>query len=132
MGQIEKEFASPEASPSEISSVVAGLSTSTVEAPRTLSAPLLQKLDQIAEGHHGTVPLHGRLFAQWMHHAFPRECPYPHVSGTTTPQTASEWIEQEGSARASKSEMLEFAAAAAASTFVAHEEEELTHWTHEE
>ena len=28
------------------------------------------------------VPLHGRLFAQWMHYAFPRHCPFPHVSGT--------------------------------------------------
>ncbi|CAE7211809.1 unnamed protein product [Symbiodinium sp. CCMP2592] len=28
------------------------------------------------------VPLHGRLFAQWLHHAFPRDCPFPHVSGT--------------------------------------------------
>merc|ERR1719281_2166442 len=26
------------------------------------------------------VQLHGRLFAQWLHYAFPHECPYPHLS----------------------------------------------------
>lgn len=130
MSQMEREIASPDASPAQIAGIVSGLTTTTVTQPRTLSAPLLQKLDQIAEGHHGSVPLHGRLFGQWMHHAFPRECPFPHVAGTTTPQTASEWIEQAGTARASKDAMEQFAAAAAAG--VAHEEEELTHWTHEE
>ncbi|OLP24478.1 hypothetical protein AK812_SmicGene48940, partial [Symbiodinium microadriaticum] len=25
-------------------------------------------------------PLHGRLFAQWMHYAFPHECPYPQIA----------------------------------------------------
>jgi len=93
--QLEKEFQSPEADPKEILAVVAGLSSSTVSGPRELSAPLIRRLEDIADGHHGTVPLHGRLFTQWMHHAFPRECPFPHVSGTTNPMAESEWIEQE-------------------------------------
>jgi hypothetical protein len=45
----------------------------------------LERLDEVAAHHGGLVPLHGRLFAQWMHYAYPRECPYPHVSGTTSP-----------------------------------------------
>merc|ERR1712151_1332140 len=32
----------------------------------------------------------------WMHHAFPRECPFPHVSGSKNPQTPSEWIDETG------------------------------------
>jgi len=76
------------------------------------------------------VPLHGRLFAQWMHHAFPRECPFPHVAGTTNPQAASDWIEQAGSARATKAEMQKIIAAWNAAGPI--EDEELTHWTHEE
>merc|ERR1712203_151284 len=32
-----------------------------------------------ATRHGGHVPIHGRLFAQWMHFAFPLECPYPQV-----------------------------------------------------
>jgi len=132
-GQLEKEFETPDAAPKDIASFVAGLSSSTITGPRELSAPLVRKLEDIADGHHGTVPLHGRLFAQWMHHAFPRECPFPHVAGSTNPQAASDWIEEVGTARASKVEMEKFAASfAAAGLSSPHEEEELTHWTHEE
>jgi len=42
------------------------------------------------------VPLHGRLFAQWLHHAYPRECPYPHVAGTTHPQDTDDWLKNTG------------------------------------
>merc|ERR1719238_1804739 len=44
MGQLEKEFASPEVSPADIAARVADMSSSSVTAPRALSAPLLQKL----------------------------------------------------------------------------------------
>merc|ERR1719336_1220857 len=40
--------------------------------------------------------LHGRLFAQWMHHAYPRECPFPHVSGSTSPLSPDEWMQLRG------------------------------------
>lgn len=96
MGHVEREIASPEAEPSRLVEVVAEMGSSTVPAPRMLAAPLLYRLNEVAEGHGGTVPLHGRLFAQWMHHAFPRECPFPHVSGTKNPQTPDEWIEERG------------------------------------
>merc|ERR1719220_751581 len=58
--------------------VVSSLHSETVHAPRNLSGVLLSRLEQIAELHRGKVPLHDRLFAQWMHHAYPRECPFPH------------------------------------------------------
>jgi len=119
--QLEKEFQSPEADPKEILAVVAGLSSSTVSGPRELSAPLIRRLEDIADGHHGTVPLHGRLFTQWMHHAFPRECPFPHVSGTTNPMAESEWIEQEDMQKISD-----------AAQGISIENVELTQWTHEE
>merc|ERR1719291_1019423 len=31
-----------------------------------------------------------------MHHAYPRDCPWPHEVGTTSPQTPNEWMEQNG------------------------------------
>merc|ERR1719384_1041018 len=37
----------------------------------------MSRLGEIAEHHDGYVHLHGRLFAQWMHHAYPRECHFP-------------------------------------------------------
>lgn len=56
-----------------------------------LTKALNGQLQKIADTHSGKVPLHGRLFAQWMHYAFPRECPFPHRSGTAISQTPDEF-----------------------------------------
>jgi len=77
LGHVEEEVKGPSALPSQIAAVVSNLHSETVHAPRNISRVLLSRLEQIAELHHGKVPLHGRLFAQWMHHAYPRECPFP-------------------------------------------------------
>ncbi|CAK0852007.1 unnamed protein product [Prorocentrum cordatum] len=37
------------------------------------------------------VPIHGRLFAQWLHYAFPRECPFPHKAGAASARTPAEF-----------------------------------------
>jgi len=58
-----------------------------------LKAGLHVKLQHIAETHQGKVPLHGRLFAQWMHYAFPQECPFPHRSGQALARTPVEFGE---------------------------------------
>merc|ERR1719378_337673 len=58
---------------------------------------LIGALGQVAEHHGGEVPLHGRLFAQWMHYAFPHECPYPHTStSAVVPLSPSEFTKQTG------------------------------------
>merc|ERR1712217_150110 len=51
---------------------------------------------EVAAQHDGRVPLHGRLFAQWMHHAYPHECPYPHKAGSTRPMGPDEWLAEKG------------------------------------
>jgi hypothetical protein len=99
LGHLEREIAAPEATSARIATLVSQLSSSSVVAPRKLPQALLDRLEEITSHHGGTVPLHGRLFSQWLHHAFPRECPYPHVSGTTNPQTADEWLESTGDAK---------------------------------
>jgi hypothetical protein len=96
LGHLERDIAAPEATPARIAKLISELSSSSIVAPRQLSQVLLERLGAIAATHGGTVPLHGRLFAQWMHHAFPRECPYPHLSGTTSPQTPDEWLQSTG------------------------------------
>merc|ERR1719379_1625969 len=83
LGALERHIGAPEATPAIIAQLVSGLSSDTVHVPRQLSASLKDRLSEIASHHGGRVPLHGRLFAQWLHHAYPRECPYPHLSGTT-------------------------------------------------
>jgi len=91
VGHLERELGTPDATPAAIAAIVAVLPSASVPDGRILPAALLARLDQIATAHHGLVPLHGRLFAQWMHHAYPRECPYPHISGTTKPQISEDF-----------------------------------------
>jgi len=92
MVRLENQIASPFGAPWEIELLVAMTPSDTVDAPRNLSSTLRGRLDDIAAQHAGKVPLHGRLFAQWMHHAYPRECPYPQAAGpTAAPMTPTEW-----------------------------------------
>merc|ERR1719498_280416 len=93
---LEKSLVAPEATSAQIIKLVSALPSSSVTAPRTLSATLLTRLDDVAASHGGTVQLHSRLFAQWMHHAFPRECSFPHMSGTTKQEPASTWSDGDG------------------------------------
>mmetsp|Transcript_21825 Transcript_21825/g.68905 ORF Transcript_21825/g.68905 Transcript_21825/m.68905 type:complete len:618 (+) Transcript_21825:97-1950(+) len=96
MTHLEREVGSSAAKPARVAELVAALPSNTVQAPRNLSAQLLDRLVQVAAVNGGQVPLHGRLFAQWMHHAYPRECPYPHEAGVANPQTPDEWIRETG------------------------------------
>lgn len=96
LGHLEKQIAAPAAPVSRIIEVVELLPSATVEAPRTLPAPLLERLEEIAAQHGGLVPFHGRLFNQWLHHAYPRECPYPHLSGTSNPVTPDKFVAETG------------------------------------
>merc|ERR1740120_360101 len=117
LGHVEKELGVPSASPSQIAAIVSSLPSDTVYAPRNLSTALLHRLGDIARLHGGNVPLHGRLFAQWLHHASPRECPFPHVIGATNRISPTEWMDamDVDSAEASEQEM---------STLVRFEEED--------
>jgi len=84
MEHLEREIAMPTAEPQRIAALVASMPSDTVDAPRNLSTALLSRLDEIAERHAGRVPLHGRLFTQWMHHAYPHECQYPQTQTAST------------------------------------------------
>jgi hypothetical protein len=96
IGQLEARIAAPKANPSVIVSLVENMASATVKSSRKLSFTLTKRLQDIADLNGGDVPLHGRLFAQWMHHAYPRECPYPHKAGTTRQKTADEWLLETG------------------------------------
>jgi len=90
--QVEVAVGAPVAEPRRLADIVSGIASETQTAPRNLSSLLLTRLEEIGRYHHGQVPLHGRLFMQWLHHAYPRECPYPHASGTVNPVSQEEWI----------------------------------------
>jgi len=105
MKVIEKQIGGPMADPDQIISIVESQSVFTIDPPPGLGK-LRHRLVSIAERHHGKVPIHGRLFAQWMHHAFPTTCPYPHEAGKTNPQTPDEWMTDTGrDIKASKDEV---------------------------
>jgi hypothetical protein len=106
---LERKIVSPTATPAQIAALVQSMPSSTVTAPRTLPPALLERLERVSALNGGQVPLHGRLFAQWMHHAFPRECAYPHETGTISALTPDEWMKETGqeNSKATTEEMLE-------------------------
>jgi hypothetical protein len=77
MNEIEEHVKGPSASSHHLLGLLQNMSSSTIDAPRQLSSEMTGRLEQIAEQNAGTIPVHGRLFAQWLHYAFPYECPMP-------------------------------------------------------
>jgi hypothetical protein len=134
--RLETDIAAPEAKPAQIIELISALPSSSVSVPRTVSATLVKRLEDIAVGHSGLIQLHSRLFSQWMHHAYPRECPFPHVAGTTSQAKPGEWTENSGvEAQASEEELLQFTSETNSSSISLEEVEDmhdLMMWTHEE
>lgn len=90
MNDIEGHVKGPAASSKQLLSMLGNMSSTTVDAPRTFSPSMKSRLDQIADQNEGTIPIHGRLFGQWLHYAFPHECPLP-VAGVNA-LTPSAWL----------------------------------------
>jgi len=95
LSAIERSIGEPYARPGDIALVTKSLPS--LEGDRVdLSAAMMGKLHQVAALHGGRVPLHGRLFALWMHHAYPRDCPHPGQTGTTKQLFPLEYEETTG------------------------------------
>jgi len=107
MGQLEASIGAPMGDAKKIEKLVADLRSDPDAATKSLPAELLRRLKDVSDYHDGQIPLHGRLFAQWMHHAFPRECPYPQEFAENS-QTPAEWMRDSGeeSTKASEQERL--------------------------
>mmetsp|Transcript_8585 Transcript_8585/g.18327 ORF Transcript_8585/g.18327 Transcript_8585/m.18327 type:complete len:589 (-) Transcript_8585:181-1947(-) len=91
LSELEGRVKGPTVPAAELLAMVGNISSPTVDAPRQLPSVLAAKLSAVADRHAGEVPLHGRLFAQWLHYAFPRECPFPHKTGIAASMTPSEY-----------------------------------------
>lgn len=133
--EIEVKVQRPAATPAELLTLVGNMTSQTSldhdEAPH-LGASHRTQLEQIAATHGGVVPLHGRLFAQWLHYVFPRECPFPHKVGTASLKTPSEFGD---SAIATKSDMEDHASSEASDLPSRVEKDELewmSQWDSEE
>jgi hypothetical protein len=127
LGEIEVAINAPTALPSDILTVVGTMSIPTLlddDSSPHVDKGLVSQLEQIAKKHGGMVPLHGRLFAQWLHYVFPRECPFPHKVGMVSSVTPLE----HGQAIATAEEMQKHAANASAFDFVDSVSEEELQW----
>jgi len=96
MSFLERSIQAPHATAKTILGIVSTWSPSPSSTNGTLAPALVNKLEDIASHHGGVVPLYGRLFSQWLHFAYPHDCPYPHVSGTTQLLNDFEWREKTG------------------------------------
>jgi len=132
VAEVERGIAAPTGAPPDIARIVSQISSDTVDGPRNLTSEMMSKLESVASRHGGRVPLHGRLFAQWMHHAFPNECPHPHVSGTTAPKTTVEFEKSGRNATVSDEERTHHIAAQAPFWRSAAGETEELAWSDEE
>jgi len=128
LGEIEVKVGAPVATPAQLLGIVANMTSHSAslddDEPPQLKGSLTTQLEQIADSHDGTVPLHGRLFAQWLHYAFPRECPFPHKMGDTTSKSPFAY----GNFQASKDEMQKHVNSAESEVPHAEETEEELHW----
>eukprot|EP00927_Polykrikos_kofoidii_P056902 TRINITY_DN509_c0_g2_i1.p1 TRINITY_DN509_c0_g2~~TRINITY_DN509_c0_g2_i1.p1 ORF type:complete len:601 (-),score=97.11 TRINITY_DN509_c0_g2_i1:84-1781(-) len=85
---LEGALGGPVAEPDRILHLVGNMTNFEDDAP-VIDALLLRQLERIAHLHGGKIPLHGRLFAQWLHFVFPAECPFPHVAGAVSAMPVS-------------------------------------------
>lgn len=109
MSQIEHTFMSPKVSPNQLWGLLSNISTevdkdldihgSPLHGPT--GAHLHLSLSSIATKHGGFVPIYSNSFSNWLHFAFPRECPLHQALATTQlqpnistelSQAPAEWI----------------------------------------
>jgi len=135
---IEAAIAAPFAEPDQLLAIVANMTSMSSfddEVAIRIDGALRAQLETIAASHGGIVPLHGRLFLQWLHYVFPRECPFPHKSGTVA---AVAPLEYAGNYVATSEEMRSHSALASTSDLnVTFEEEQaesqwMSQWSEEE
>jgi hypothetical protein len=94
LSEIESVIQEPAATASAILYIVNNMTLQVSlddEVLPNMDSNLVNQLEQIADKNGGLVPLHGRLFAQWLHYVFPRECPFPHKMGTISTITPAEY-----------------------------------------
>jgi len=90
MNELESKIRAPSTSPESLLAAILNLTSPSADM-RVSESMAASRLRAIAEHHGGEVPLHGRLFAEFLHYAFPTECPYPHILEDAEALSPSSW-----------------------------------------
>jgi len=90
MTEIEDAVQSPTATVTQLLTSVDDI-MGTLDEQASVPELVRSQLMDIAAIHHGNIPIHGRLFAQWLHFVFPQDCPFPHKAGTVSSLTPHEF-----------------------------------------
>jgi hypothetical protein len=101
LATLERSVAAPAVAAAELPKLKAAL-----PGP-ALREPLLQELHALVEKESGMLALHGHAFAEWMHRAFPLECPSPRNHGVTNPKTPDDWMTESGLEIADMDQMID-------------------------
>merc|ERR1719333_537587 len=89
VNELEGKIRAPTATPDRIMSEVRNLTASPdMRLPPDVAEA---RLRDIAGRNGGEVPLHGRLFAEFLHNAFPADCPYPHLAEDASAFSPGRW-----------------------------------------
>mmetsp|Transcript_97658 Transcript_97658/g.252710 ORF Transcript_97658/g.252710 Transcript_97658/m.252710 type:complete len:575 (-) Transcript_97658:148-1872(-) len=130
LGDIERTVGAPTATPEDIIGLVGNMTDFESNRPLKLDTKLRAQLHSIADTHGGKVPLHGRLFAQWLHYVMPRECPFPHKAGASAAMTPAEYG---SNYMATNDEVSAHASSANPATEYQEEDQQwMTQWSEEE
>jgi len=97
MELVQASFASSDV----VLDAVSQIAWRTFEEEGNITAAHAAKLQVVADRHHGSVPLHSRLFSAWLHYTFPNHCPYHHAADEGI---AYAWVPKGPSAAASSRE----------------------------
>jgi len=90
LGEVEVAVGAPVAGVEDLLRIVSTISDSK-DNYALIGDGMRKQLQRVANTHGGEVPLHGRLFAQWLHYAFPRECAFPHKAGVVSALTPTQF-----------------------------------------
>jgi len=133
LGEVEAAVQSPLATPDAILMALVNHSSPLDDNIVKLSSSMKSQLHSIAKtSPGGMVPVHGRLFAQWLHYAFPRECAFPYKAGETVALSPSEF----GEYAATEEDMTDIVSGAVDAAKIVRpsttEDDEMSQWSHEE
>merc|ERR1719401_2150853 len=88
---LETAIRAPEGEWEDVLALVSNFTYGLDDATPRITKKLRAQLQEIAQANRGNIPLHGRLFAQWLHFVFPTECPFPHKSNSVSGLTPKEF-----------------------------------------